>query len=126
MNEQEEKAYRPKYDYSNLPKWIEDAYVVAVEAAQQKIQFDCARCRESWSCPTLTIERRREVADLVRRRLINEALEFFRLAGFTFVAAKRTYEHITIVSGQCHKCKRILSGDFERVVCRCRSMNLKW
>jgi hypothetical protein len=130
MNEQEEKVSQPEYDYSILSQWIEDAYLAAgdnaVTAVQARIQFDCVRCRESWSCPSLTPEQRRDVADLVRRKLMFEPLEYFRLAGFTFVAAKRTMHHIMSVQGKCHKCSRELPDDSEQIVCRCRSLNLNW
>ena len=117
-------------DYSKLPQWIEDGYVVAedteVKAVQQTIEFDCRRCKQSWSCPQLTAEQRGEVADLVRRKLMFDPLEYFRLAGFTFVAAKKTMHHITTIPGKCHKCSRELRDDSEQVVCRCRSLNLNW
>lgn len=129
MNERDERESRPEDDYSFLPQWIEAGSVEfdeRVGATKRIAQFECARCRESWSCPSLTPEQRGEVADLVRRKKMFEPLEFFRLAGFTFVAAKRTMHHIVIVPGQCHKCKRELSKDSEQVVCRCRSLNLNW
>ena len=130
MDEGEEKEGRHKYDYSNLHQWIETADVAVanrVDAAQQIVKFDCARCRETWSCPRLTAEQCREVADLVRQKQMFGPLEFFRLAGFTFVSAKRTMHHIVSVPGKCHKCKRELPDDSEQqVVCRCRSLNLNW
>lgn len=128
MDEQEEKEGRAEYDYSNLPQWIEGAILQydRVEAAQPTIQFDCPRCRDSWQCPALSAEQHREVADLVRHKNMFEPLEFFRLAGFTFVAAKRTMHHVTSVPGICHKCNRELPDDSEQVVCRCRSLNLNW
>ena len=130
MDKEKEKDDRSKYYYSSLAQWMEDPYVVAngyaVEAAQRRIQFDCARCKESWSGPTLIVEHRREVADLVCRKLMLEALEFFRVAAFTALAAKRTMHHIVIVEGRCHKCSRELPNDSEEVVCRCRSLNLNW
>ena len=130
MDEQEEKEGRPEYDYSHLPQWIEDAHVVsgdnAVVKAQQHIQFDCVRCKDSWSSPVLTAEQRGEAAELVRLKPNFVAFEFFRLAGFTFVAAKRTMHHIMTVPGKCHKCSREIPGDSEQIVCRCRSLNLNW
>lgn len=123
------KESSPKYDYSNLPKWIEDAFVVAdkeVEVTQQRNQYDCARCKDNWTCPTLTTEQRKEVAELVRRENMFEPLEFFRLAGFTFVEAKRTMLHITMVPGNCHRCSRALTDESEEAICRCRSLNLNW
>ena len=130
MDEREEEVVQTEYDYSDLVKWIDATYVVTaddrVAAVQQVMQFYCARCRESWSAPALTLEQRKEVADLVRRKNMFEPLEFFRLTGFTFLMAKRTMHHITIVPGKCHKCKRGLPDDSEQVVCRCRSLNLNW
>ena len=130
MNEDVERVGQPEYEYSKLPQWIEDGYVVAgdnaVKAVQPRTQFDCARCRERWSSPSLTPEQRKEVADLVRRKHMFEPLEYFRLAGFTFVAAKRPMHHITTVPGRCHKCSRELLDDSEPIVCRCRSLNLNW
>lgn len=129
MDEPEANKGQPEYDFSNLPQWIEATYVAVdtgVESAQQIVQFDCAKCRDSWSCPLLTAKQRREVADLVRRKNVFHPLEFFMLAGFTFSAAKRTMFHIVTVPGECHKCKRELSQDSEQVVCRGRSLNLNW
>ena len=131
MAKQEDEDDLLERNHSSRAQWIEDSNVVAidyaVDAAQQKTHFDCPRCRgESWSGPALIVEQRREAAALVRRKQMLETLEFFRLAGFTFVAAKRTMLHITIVEGKCHRCRRELPNGSEHVVCRCRSLNLNW
>ena len=121
-----------KYDFSNLQQWLDDGLAVpifvdgVVQAAASEIVFECARCRTTWTCPTLTITQRGEIAGLVRGKRILEPFSVFRSAGFTPAAAKRTMEHITIIPGKCHKCSRVLSEDQERVVCRCRSLNLNW
>ena len=121
---------KQKDDYSNLPQWIEYPHVVAadntVEAAQQKIEFVCARCRTSWLCPSLTGEQRGKAAELWRRAQLLDLGTLFRAAGFTFAEAKTTMLHISPVPGKCHKCSRALPEDSEQVVCRCRALNLNW
>ena len=128
MDEQKDK----KYDFTNLQQWLDNGVAIpivvngVVQAIPSEIEFQCGRCRTTWTCPALTIEQRDEVAGLVRRKRILEPFSIFRSVGFTPVAAKRTMEHITIVPGKCHKCSRVLPEDSERVVCRCRSLNLNW
>jgi hypothetical protein len=121
------KATRPKYDHSDLDRWIDgEAVPVGVKAVQDEVQFDCARCHASWSCPALSVERRREVADLVRRKQLLDVFALFRELGSTVAGAKHTSLHITKEPSACHKCRRALPTDDEQVVCRCRTLNLNW
>jgi hypothetical protein len=130
MDESEEEVEGSNYDYSNLQQWLNgdvasDASDVTV-SSQSEPQLACTRCRDSWSSPALTPQQRSEVAELYRRENILEPMEFFRLAGFTPVAAKRTMLHITRLPGRCHKCGRELPEGSEQAVRRCRSLNLNW
>jgi hypothetical protein len=121
---------RPKYDRSNLDKWIDGTTVPVVVAGTGKthneVQLDCTRCGSSWSYPKLSVEKRREVADLVRRKQVLDVFALFREVGFTPAAAKHTTLHITNRSGECHRCSRALPADSDQLVCRCRSLNLNW
>ncbi len=87
--------------------------------------FECRKCFPTNVPDDWTIEKKNEVASLVRNTNPISAIQYFRPIGMLLTDAKAIALHITLEKGYCHQCKTNLV-EYEGKCPKCKRLNLDW
>ena len=87
--------------------------------------FECKKCLPTNVPDVWTIEKKNEIAALVRKTSPIFAVQYFRPIGMPLADAKLIALHITLEKGFCHHCKTELA-EYEGKCPKCKRLNFDW
>ena len=87
--------------------------------------FDCRKCLPINVPDDWQIEKKSEIASLVRNTNPISAIQYFRPIKMSLTDAKGIVLHISVEKGLCHKCKTKLA-EYEGKCQKCKRLNLDW
>jgi hypothetical protein len=101
--------------------------LIDIMSAVPTTQAKCERCGATFDVPLVDAIAREKVAALVRdEHLVLAMKALHEKTGAGLANCKGVIYHISRKKGQCHRCKRPLSGEEQTVCNNCKSLNLDW
>jgi hypothetical protein len=87
--------------------------------------YKCRKCLPTNVPDEWTIEKKAEIADLIRKTSHLSAIQFFRPIGMDLIDAKNISFHVTNKKGHCRGCGKELV-EYEGNCTKCKRLNLDW
>ena len=87
--------------------------------------FECRKCSPTNVPNDWTVEKKAEVASLIRKMSLIRAISYFRPIGMELIDAKGIVFHVTLEKGFCRHCKTKLI-EYEGKCPKCKRLSLDW